>query len=77
MISVTINGEGREVPAEVDLDRLLELFSLPKQRVAIELNNQVVRRADYDLKIPRVAHVAEVADEVRLEFDLIFESTNE
>lgn len=36
-----------------------------------------VRRADYDLKIPRVAHVAEVADEVRLEFDLIFESTNE
>ncbi|MFN0141556.1 MAG: sulfur carrier protein ThiS [Pyrinomonadaceae bacterium] len=47
MISVTINGERREVPADVDLDKLLELFSLPKQRVAIELNNQVVRRVDW------------------------------
>lgn len=47
MISVTINGEKREVPAEVDLDKLLELFSLPRQRIAIELNNSVVRRADW------------------------------
>lgn len=47
MISVTINGERREVPTEVNLDKLLELFSLPKQRVAIELNNAVVRRDDW------------------------------
>ena len=53
MISVTINGERREVPAEVDLDKLLELFSLPKQRVAIELNNTVVRRADWPETIIR------------------------
>lgn len=46
-ISILLNGEHREVPAEVDLDKLLELFSLPKQRVAIELNNAVVRRADW------------------------------
>lgn len=42
-----INGEVREVPEEIDLDRLLELFSLPKQRVAIELNNNVIPRADW------------------------------
>lgn len=53
MISVTINGEKKEVPAEVDLDKLLELFSLPKQRVAIELNNQVVRRVDWRETIVR------------------------
>lgn len=47
MISVTINGEKREVPGEIDLDQLLELFSLPKQRVAIELNQTVVRRSDW------------------------------
>lgn len=47
MISVTINGEKREVPGEIDLDHLLELFSLPKQRVAIELNRTVVRRNDW------------------------------
>ncbi|MBP6005199.1 MAG: sulfur carrier protein ThiS [Pyrinomonadaceae bacterium] len=46
-INITLNGETREVPAEVDLDHLLELFSLPKQRVAIELNHAVVRRTDW------------------------------
>ncbi len=45
MISVLINGESREVPEAVKLDRLLELFSFPEQRVAVELNSNVVRRA--------------------------------
>jgi thiamine biosynthesis protein ThiS len=47
VISVTINGENREVPGEINLDLLMELFSLPKQRVAIELNDKVVRRTDW------------------------------
>ncbi len=46
-INILLNGERRKVPTEVDLDKLLELFSLPKQRVAVELNNSVVRRADW------------------------------
>lgn len=47
MISVTINGTTREVPAEIDLDSLLELLALPRQRVAVELNHIVVRRTDW------------------------------
>lgn len=47
MISVTINGTAREVPAEIDLDSLLELLALPRQRVAVELNHVVVRRTDW------------------------------
>ena len=47
MISVVINGEKREVPEGVHLDRLLELFSLPRQRVAVELNHSVVRRGQW------------------------------
>jgi sulfur carrier protein len=47
VISVTINGEIRKVPAEIDLDRLLELFSLPAKRIAIELNKAVIPRADW------------------------------
>jgi thiamine biosynthesis protein ThiS len=47
VISVTINGEKREVPEGVHLDHLLELFSLPRQRVAVELNHNVVRRVDW------------------------------
>ena len=46
-IQIFLNGEKRTVPQAIDLDRLLEHFSLPKQRVAIELNNSVVRRTDW------------------------------
>lgn len=42
-----INGETREVPEGVRLDHLLELFSLPVKRVAVEVNKTVVRRADW------------------------------
>lgn len=47
MINIYLNGEKREIPPDIDLVRLLELFSLPSQRIAIELNNTVVRRADW------------------------------
>jgi sulfur carrier protein len=46
-ISIRLNGETREVTSEITLDRLLEEFSLPKQRIAIELNQTVVRRTDW------------------------------
>ena len=48
MVTITVNGEKREIEKEVTLDRLLDLFSLPRQRVAIELNNAVVRRQDWE-----------------------------
>lgn len=47
MITVFLNGEAREINAEVDLLRLLESFSLPSQRIAVELNQSVVRLADW------------------------------
>ena len=47
-MKITINGEIKELESEVDLNRLLELFSLPSQRVAVELNREVVRRTDWD-----------------------------
>ena len=47
MINIYLNGERREIPAGIDLVRLLEVFSLPSQRIAIELNNTVIRRVDW------------------------------
>jgi len=47
-MNVLINGENREVPESVNLKSLLELFSLPSQRVAVELNRSVIRRTDWD-----------------------------
>ncbi len=44
-INVKLNGELREVPNAISIDHLLELFSLPRQRVAIEINGTVVPRS--------------------------------
>lgn len=48
MPQVFINGEKREVPGEVNLKQLLELLTLPAQRVAIELNREVVARKNWE-----------------------------
>lgn len=47
-MKIFINGEVKEVSEAVDLDGLLELFSLPKQRIAIEMNKEVVRKKDWE-----------------------------
>ena len=60
MVTIQLNGETKKVPGEVTLDRLLELFSLPSQRVAIELNKEVVRRKDWENIIIRDADKIEV-----------------
>jgi sulfur carrier protein len=48
MFTIVLNGEKKEIESGVTLDRLLDLFSLPRQRVAIELNKQVIRRQDWE-----------------------------
>ena len=46
-MEITLNGESKKIESEVTLDQLLDLFSLPRQRVAIELNRSVIRRGDW------------------------------
>lgn len=47
-MKITVNGEIKELENEVNLNRLLELFSLPSQRIAVEINQQVVRKKDWE-----------------------------
>lgn len=47
-MKIFINGEVKEIESDVNLSDLLEHFSLPRQRIAVELNEQVVRRKDWD-----------------------------
>ncbi|MEP6704972.1 MAG: sulfur carrier protein ThiS [Acidobacteriota bacterium] len=47
-MKITINGEIKELEKEVRLDELLELFSLPSRRIAVELNLEVVRKKDWE-----------------------------
>jgi sulfur carrier protein len=47
MIDIHLNGEARQIAAKVDLQELVEQFSLPEKRIAIELNGRVIRRGDW------------------------------
>ena len=59
-IKIFLNGEIRDVPVGIHLDRLLELFSLQKQRIAIELNKTVIRRPDWHRVVVKDGDMIEV-----------------
>lgn len=45
---VIINGETKELSGELNLSQLLKHFSMPQERVAVELNREVVRKKDWE-----------------------------
>jgi len=47
-MTIFINGEARELDGVSTLAGLLDALELPKQRVAIELNKQVIRKQDWE-----------------------------
>ncbi len=47
-MKVVINGEAREIAKQVNLLELLKEFSMPSERIAIELNREVVRKKDWE-----------------------------
>jgi thiamine biosynthesis protein ThiS len=47
-MKVFINGETKEISKRFNLLELLKEFSLPSERIAIELNRQVVRKKDWE-----------------------------
>lgn len=48
MIRIFINGESKELTEKFNLIELLKHFSLPTERIAVELNKEVVRRKDWE-----------------------------
>ena len=47
-MQIIVNGQPQTRDATVTLGELLAELNLPPRRVAVELNRQIVRRADYD-----------------------------
>ncbi len=47
-MKVFINGEVRETSDELNLSELLAQLSMPRERVAVELNKEVVRKKDWE-----------------------------
>ena len=50
---IRVNGEEKEFAADLSLSEVIELLDLPRQRIAVELNREVVRRADWDKTVLR------------------------
>lgn len=46
-MKVFVNGETKEIAENFNLNELLKHFSLPDERIAIELNKEVVRKKDW------------------------------
>lgn len=47
-ISITINGEERQVPSGLNVRNLLGRLGLDQGQVAVELNRRLVRKAEWD-----------------------------
>jgi len=47
-MKITINGESKEITEEISLQKLLKSLSLPDERIAVELNREVVRKKDWE-----------------------------
>jgi thiamine biosynthesis protein ThiS len=46
-MEIMLNGERREVPDRITVSGLLELLNIQHQRVAVELNREIVKKDRY------------------------------
>ena len=51
MIKITLSGEEKEVPAGTSLSALTEILGLKKERIAAELNGEIIPKASYDVTV--------------------------
>ena len=50
-MQILINGESRELPqSSIKLNELIEQLSLAPQRIAVEVNQKIVRRTEWENK---------------------------
>ena len=57
-IEIVLNGEPRNVPAGLNVRELLYALELQADRVAVEMQRQIVRQRDWDSTIvPAGAHL--------------------
>jgi thiamine biosynthesis protein ThiS len=59
-VRVQINGEIRELPGELTLSELISELALVPERLAIEVNREVVRRARWGVTMLRDGDQVEI-----------------
>lgn len=46
-MNIILNGELKEIPANFAVTALIEVLDLTPERLAIEINRRIIRRADW------------------------------
>lgn len=59
-MKITLNGELKECGEGITIERLLDLFKIDKNRVAVELNLQVIPRKEFSTQVLNDADILEV-----------------
>jgi sulfur carrier protein len=59
-MKITLNGEKKEVPNNVTILGLLEVLKIQNQRVAVELNLEIVKKDKYDATVLKEGDSLEV-----------------
>lgn len=50
MLEISLNGEPRSIPAETTIADLLLILELTGQRLAVELNQEIVPRSEHETR---------------------------
>ena len=58
--SITLNGDSYRIDGDTPLTMLLERLKMRRGRVAVEINREIVPKADYDATIVRVGDHVEI-----------------
>jgi len=58
--SITLNGDPYPLDADTPLTVLLERLDMRRGRVAVEINREIVPKADYDATIVKAGDLVEI-----------------
>jgi len=62
LVEITVNGERRQIPSDQSVAGMLSWLQLPFDRVAVELNRQIVRKRDWEQTLVPPASQIEVVE---------------
>ena len=59
-MNVIINGERREIPDGMTVRKLIEYLELKEERIAVEWNREILRRAEWDETLIQEGDILEI-----------------
>ncbi len=57
---ITLNGEPKECPEGITIEKLLDLHKIDKNRTAVELNLQIIPKKEHSTRVLQDSDVLEV-----------------